>query len=1033
MMSNPPNSTVVIDHSTLNTPSESVVIAGYTLEERLGVGGYGEVWKAIGPGGLPKAVKILFGQIDGQRADTELKSLQRMRELRHPFLLSVERIEVFEGRLIVVTELADGCLQDCYAQRTSAGERGIEREVLLQYLRDAADALDFMLEEHGLQHLDIKPENLLVQRHHVKVGDFGLTKDINNTQVSLVGGFTPLYAPPEIFEGAPSPTSDQYSLAIVYQTMLTGTPPFSGRTPAQLTAQHLRSTPDLSSLQPVDRPVIARALSKNPSARFSNCRAFVDELTKRRNSRVRAKLKEDTGSKLGTSATQRVEAASMAAPGEFQAVETTPIAPIECSTEVTYRPTIFIGIGGLGGNILNQVREQLFNRFDTRELPAFPMLYIDSDRSSVSSFKATKNGPGMKESELLAVPLRTASEYRADGSLDLRWLSRRWLFNIPRSGNVEGIRPLGRLAVVDHNRSIRQRIRETITNALDAESISATTEATSLELDSSSPEIVVVGSIAGGTCSGAIQDIGCIVREIAGDIGIEPFRIRGVLLHGTSGQRQIGDIQEANSVSCMTELKHAYTPGLSQNQPFDQVTVLHSGDGMTPADFQASATRVGNYLFTNTVQASRRILEHWHRIETQDGFTSAPMRVLGIAETDAAVYSMIRTEAQSICHALLKKWRFSVATPDLTSTSRLLKSLTLTQETLSAQVMDGLRGDTGAGIEQWSDDMWNELNLNATEPLVCDDAIQYVNSAFESVEDPRIPAILRSAQQAVPQTAATAAERIREHVFYMLDAGERANGASAHINEVTRQLNEALSWTTQFLGEVDRNLASLESQAAETTNDPIAIQGQFKQYCAIRFYQAIYEYFVGYVTEVLAQTQLVDAEFTRLRELIVTLCNRFDVEQAEPHPTQLIEAFDNYVMTSHNFQLIDLLNSQVSNEDCVDQLVGDAHAFLSAKSGSPRADRGFPDEAESDFTNIGGARRVLALLPSTVDREHWQQKVESKFGNCVSVDSVTGNMLTVYCEVQDVDFGILLNMFIRRNPRLIDFAGRVRTRVDVSM
>ena len=220
------------------------------LKARLGSGGYGEVWEAEAPGGLRKAVKFIYGRLDEARAQSELKSLSRIKEVRHPFLLSIERIEIVDGRLVIVTELAQGCLKTRFDECRQAGLAGIPRDELLGYIRDAADALDFIHDRHGLQHLDIKPENLLTIGNHVKVADFGLLKDLGES-LSSVGGLTALYCPPEVLNGRPSGHSDQYSLAIVYQEMLTGQLPFGGRTAAQLAAQHLHSPPMLAVLPPV--------------------------------------------------------------------------------------------------------------------------------------------------------------------------------------------------------------------------------------------------------------------------------------------------------------------------------------------------------------------------------------------------------------------------------------------------------------------------------------------------------------------------------------------------------------------------------------------------------------------------------------------------------------------------------------------------------------------------------------------------------------------------------------------------------------
>ena len=264
--------------------SQAEPIPGYRLMERLGSGGFGEVWKAEAPGGIYKAIKIIFGDITSKDADTnrfaeqELKALKRVKQVRHPYLLALDRYDIVEGRLLITMELADCNLWDRFRQCRKQGHPGIPREELLGYMAESAEVLDLMNDQFQLQHLDIKPQNLFLLYNHVKVADFGQVKDLEGVVASVTGGITPVYAAPETFDGFISRYCDQYSLACVYQELLTGHRPFDGTSMQQLLMQHLQMPPNLSYAAPADRPALARALAKKPEDRFPSCSALVRAL-----------------------------------------------------------------------------------------------------------------------------------------------------------------------------------------------------------------------------------------------------------------------------------------------------------------------------------------------------------------------------------------------------------------------------------------------------------------------------------------------------------------------------------------------------------------------------------------------------------------------------------------------------------------------------------------------------------------------------------------------------------------------------------
>jgi len=193
--------------------------------------------------------------------------------LQHPHILPLFDSGSANGFLYYVMPFVEG---ESLRQRLLREPRPPLAEAL-RIVREAADALAYA-HEHGVVHCDVKPENILLQKDHVLVADYGIARAANLGEPVAGSGAvfgTPQYMSPEQALGNADidGRSDVYSLGCVLYEMLSGAPPFEGHSVTTIVARH--SLEQVPSLSLVDRSVpekvqaaVARALAKNPAERF---------------------------------------------------------------------------------------------------------------------------------------------------------------------------------------------------------------------------------------------------------------------------------------------------------------------------------------------------------------------------------------------------------------------------------------------------------------------------------------------------------------------------------------------------------------------------------------------------------------------------------------------------------------------------------------------------------------------------------------------------------------------------------------------
>jgi hypothetical protein len=839
-------------------------IPGYRLIEPLGAGGFGEVWKCRAPGGLLKAIKFVYGNlnsedIDAVRAEQEDRALKRVLDVRHPFVISNERIDKSDdGELMIVMELADRSLYDVFVECQGKGLPGIPRADLLRYLADAADGLDFMIEKHNLQHLDVKPRNLFLVSDRAKVADFGLVKSLERSSSSgIMGGVTPIYAAPETFKGRISRNSDQYSLAVVYVELLTGKRPFSGKNVRQIALQHLADPPDLSMLPETDRPIVGRALSKKPDDRFPSCLAFVNALRPASASRAVIDLDDENDLAGGPpsagpeSSTGIVDLGEGRPGGTDEAPPTAVIdrevrpdiavtlrapehrkrvAPPRTATGIL-RPTLVVGVGAFGRHALLALRSRLLDRFgDLEQLPSFRFLYLDSDPEAVQKATAGTSEVALSSAEVFPLPLQPVAKYR-QRVLDhlTEWLPREKLYNIPRSLQAGNTRALGRLAFCDNLLRLQARLRRELTAASQTDALLATAENTKLPAADNCPRVYVLAAATDGV-SGLLPDLGYAVRRQLDQLEFPQAATVGVVYCGAPFDPATPVLEQANLYATLTELNHYQDDGVPFQAQYDPNGPVYSDHGSpygsvyltlrrdrTPDALRECVSRLATYLTHDLATPLGADLDR--RREADPPPHVAPFRGFGTATVWYPRGLLLHVAARLACVRMLSHWRapdpptgpeeIDAAANRATAADELRPEALLTALDRAAAVPG--EGAPSEAVER----LLASLEVQAAGT---GDAAQWSAQALDRVKewagagtvpDPDSPwqksRFYRPLQLAAKQLAGRTAEKMTAEVLSVLQqAGHRLANGEAAVRKLIEFCDQGIAvWTQQVQAHFD--------------------------------------------------------------------------------------------------------------------------------------------------------------------------------------------------------------------------------------
>ncbi|XP_042523295.1 myosin light chain kinase, smooth muscle isoform X1 [Dipodomys spectabilis] len=217
-----------VDYRTVTVNTEQKVSDFYDIEERLGSGKFGQVFRLV----EKKTGKIWAGKFFKAYSAKEKENIRQeigiMNCLHHPKL--VQCVDAFEEKanIVMVLEIVSG--GELFERIIDEDFELTERECI-KYMKQISEGVEY-IHKQGIVHLDLKPENIMCVNKtgtRIKLIDFGLARRLENAGSLKVLFGTPEFVAPEVINYEPiSYATDMWSIGVICYILVSGLSPFMG-------------------------------------------------------------------------------------------------------------------------------------------------------------------------------------------------------------------------------------------------------------------------------------------------------------------------------------------------------------------------------------------------------------------------------------------------------------------------------------------------------------------------------------------------------------------------------------------------------------------------------------------------------------------------------------------------------------------------------------------------------------------------------------------------------------------------------------